>query len=154
LLKKNPLLEFVIAGRPDDRHYYRYILDSAAELGVENSIHFAGPVSEREKSWYFHNCKAFIFPSLSEGFGLPVTEAMSLGKPTFLSDRTALPEIGKDAAFYFKDFSEEVLQETFNAGMKQYEEKNMKEQIQARAKNFSWEKAATDYLNIYRSLVQ
>ncbi|HEU4471331.1 MAG TPA: glycosyltransferase family 1 protein [Flavisolibacter sp.] len=152
LLRHNRDMELLIAGPPDDLDYVHYIKAAARELGVEEKLSLLGTISEAEKSWYYQNCYAFTFPSLSEGFGLPVTEAMSVGKPLFLSDRTALPEIGKDVAFYFPDFSEHQMQRTFLNGMKQYETDDMKEQIKKRSTEFCWRKAAASYIELYRSL--
>lgn len=152
LVNMNRDMELVISGRPDDPDYYRQIISSAAALGIQDNVHLTGPVSEEEKSWYFKNCRAFAFPSTAEGFGLPVAEAMSAGKPLFLSNKTALPEIGGKSAFYFKDFSEAIMHETFESGMKQYYTFNMHDEIVEKGKEFCWNKAALEYWKIYRSL--
>jgi glycosyltransferase involved in cell wall biosynthesis len=111
-----------------------------------------GHVSEHEKSWYFNHCSAFALPSISEGFGLPLAEAMSCGKPLFLSDKTALPEIGGDVSFYFRDFHPEHMQQVFDSGMNNYNSRGMKKMIMERGRNFNWDKAARQYLEVYRSL--
>lgn len=152
LLKDQPNMELVIAGRIDDVAYYQSILDTAEQLGISKKLKIVGPVSESEKSWYFNNCMAFAFPSTAEGFGLPVTEAMSVGKPLFLSCKTALPEIGGDVAFYFDNFSEHHMTERFATGMKQYTMFRMEDKIIEKGKEYSWNAAAKEYWNIYRSL--
>jgi glycosyltransferase involved in cell wall biosynthesis len=152
LLQHNENMELLIAGRPDDADYISYIKDSARKLGVEQQVKVLGVISEPEKSWYYENCYAFTCPSLAEGFGLPVTEAMSVGKPLFLANKTSLPEIGKDVAFYFKDFNGQQMQNVFSSGMKTYSNSNMKDAIKKRSTDFSWEKASKQYLEIYRSL--
>lgn len=152
LLRDNSI-ELVVAGRIDDKEYYNHILYCARQMGIAENIRLVGPISEHEKAWYFNNCYAFVFPSVSEGFGLPVAEAMSVGKPLFLSNRTALPEIGSNVAFYFNDFTESAMQETFDNGMKQYKRLNMQENIIEQGKTFCWKKAAGEYLNVYRSLL-
>jgi glycosyltransferase involved in cell wall biosynthesis len=152
LVKDQPNLELVIAGRIDDVGYYQSILDTARKMGVEKNISIVGPVSESEKSWYFNNCHAFAFPSTAEGFGLPVAEAMSVGKPLFLSGKTALPEIGGDVAFYFENFSAAHMNETFVAGMKRYTLFKMQEKIIQKGKDYNWDIAAQEYWKIYRSL--
>ncbi|MEO5997979.1 MAG: glycosyltransferase family 1 protein [Chitinophagaceae bacterium] len=152
LLEQNQDLELLIAGRPDDTTYLHYIHHSAKKLNVEKNLHVLGNISEMEKSWYYQNCYAFALPSLSEGFGLPVAEAMSVGKPVFLSDRTSLPEIGSNMAFYFRDFNAGQMQKVFTQGMQQYEETNMSDAIKQRSTSFCWNKSAKEYLNVYRSL--
>jgi len=152
LLQHNQDMELLIAGPEDDPDYLHYMKDSARRLGVEEQLQMLGPISESEKSWYYQNCYAFAFPSISEGFGLPVTEAMSLGKPLFLSDKTALPEIGRDVAFYFSDFDEHYMQHVFTKGMETYKKQRMEEKIKQRSTEFCWQKAAEQYLRLYRSL--
>jgi glycosyltransferase involved in cell wall biosynthesis len=151
LLKGNTM-ELIIAGRKEDRSYYTFLKEQSKILGVQDSLHVLGQVSEQEKSWYFNNCKAFAFPSISEGFGLPVVEAMSCGKPLFLSGKTALPEIGGDVSFYFKDFNPAHMQEVFHLGMQQYAANGLSKQIKARSYHFNWQKAAKQYIEVYRSL--
>lgn len=152
LIQNQQQMELVIAGRIDDVGYYQSILDTAEKMGISKNVRLVGPISESEKSWYFNNCYAFAFPSTAEGFGLPVTEAMSVGKPIFLSDKTALPEIGGDVAFYFENFSAAHMNETFIAGMKQYTRFNMQVDIIKKGKEYCWDNAAQEYCKIYRSL--
>jgi glycosyltransferase involved in cell wall biosynthesis len=151
LLKKNTM-ELLIAGKFDDRDYLSLIHKESKAMGVEENVHLLGHVSENEKSWYFNNCRAFTLPSISEGFGLPVAEAMSCGKPLFLSDKTALPEIGGDVSFYFRDFQPEHMQQVFNSGMENYNSNGLRKRIMERGRNFNWDKAARQYLDVYRSL--
>lgn len=151
LLQRNTM-ELVIAGKFDDNHYLSLLRKRSKELGVEDNLHLLGPVSENEKAWYFNHCDAFAMPSISEGFGLPVVEAMSCGKPLFLSDKTALPEIGGDVSFYFKDFQPEHMEEVFNIGMSRYANEDFQKKIKERALNFNWHRSARRYLDVYRSL--
>ena len=151
-LLKNNTLELVIAGKYDDPGYLDFIQQRSQELGVAHNVRLLGSISEPEKSWYFNNCSAFAFPSISEGFGLPVVEAMSCGKPLFLSTRTALPEIGGDVSFYFNNFSPDHVQNVFMDGMKKYNANGLNEKIKERGHHFCWEKAAKAYLEVYRSL--
>ena len=152
LLQQNHELELLIAGRLDDTKYLHFINESARQMRVETHLRVLGNISEPEKSWYFQNCYAFALPSIAEGFGLPVTEAMSAGKPVFLSNRTALPEIGSDAAFYFRDFNATHMQRVFKQGMKKYESSDMEPMIKQRSEQFCWTKAAKQYIDVYRSL--
>ncbi|HQV60405.1 MAG TPA: glycosyltransferase family 1 protein [Chitinophagaceae bacterium] len=151
LLQQNTM-ELLIAGKHDDENYLSFIQNKSKELGVQDNVHLLGRVTENEKSWYFNNCSAFAFPSISEGFGLPVVEAMSCGKPLFLSDRTALPEIGGDVSFYFHDFNAEHVKKVFHDGMELYNANGLRKKIKARSYNFNWHKAAREYLEVYRSL--
>lgn len=151
-LLKNNMMELLIAGKYDDDNYLSYLHKQSIELGVADNVHLLGRVTEQEKSWYFNNCRAFAFPSISEGFGLPVVEAMSCGKPLFLSDKTALPEIGGDVSFYFNDFDSDHMQQVFNIGMEKYTANGFQQKIRERGLSFNWHKSARQYLDVYRSL--
>ncbi|OSZ76924.1 hypothetical protein CAP36_10845 [Chitinophagaceae bacterium IBVUCB2] len=151
LLKKNTM-ELLIAGKYDDPNYLSFIQKESRDLGVEDNLHLLGSVSEHEKSWYYNNCKAFAFPSISEGFGLPVVEAMSCGKPLFLSDKTALPEIGGDVSFYFNDFNSDNMEKVFYNGMYKYDANGYQDKIKERGRSFNWHTSAKQYLEVYRSL--
>jgi len=146
--------KWIIAG-PDSKGYREKIEQEAAKFGVADRIEFCGPVGDEAKMEYYQNCTALLFPSLAEGFGLPVVEAMSLGKPVFLSKRTSLPEIGGSEAYYFDDFEPNTLIETFSAGMKDFENDPLKSQrMQAWAAQFTWEKAAKKYIEFYKEILQ
>ena len=153
LLVGNNNMQLIIAGITDDEHYKQHIIAEANKCGVADRVIFAGPINENDKQWYLKNCTAFVFPSLAEGFGLPVIEAMSFGKPVILSNATALPEIGGPDAYYFTDFEPESMRAVLeNALMKFNEDPAAENKVIARAKMFTWHDAAKKYLEVYRSL--
>jgi glycosyltransferase involved in cell wall biosynthesis len=154
LLHYNPEMELVIAGKLDDAKYMEDMKTKAVEWGVSGRLHIIGPVTEDEKAWYLQNCKAFMHPSIAEGFGFPVVEAMNFGKPLFLSSLTSLPEIGGEVAFFFKNFEPENMQHVFAQGMLQYNEQRMAEKIIQRGREFDWKKSALEYLEVYQSLLK
>ncbi|CAN5581273.1 glycosyltransferase family 1 protein [soil metagenome] len=153
LLESNPDLEMIIIGHHDDPQYVDQMKRLAHESGVEKRLHLPGTVSEADKIWYLRHCTAFLHPSLAEGFGLPVVEAMQFGKPVFLSRFTSLPEIGGDAAFYFPDFDANVVQDVYRQGMQEYETSNLSESIVKHAAQFDWAKSARQYMAVYQSLI-
>lgn len=152
LLKYNDKLKLVIAGI-DNGDYSKEILEYANQLGFEDRVIFSGIISDEEKFHLINNCLAFVFPSLSEGFGLPVVEAMSLGKPVFLSNLTSLPEIGGENAYYWKSFDTDYMLEIFKNGINDYssnpEKKNL---IIKQSDKFSWKNSAEQYLELYKKL--
>lgn len=152
-LLKNESLEMIIAGRLDEPDYVSFIVELAEEMGVADRIHLPGPISEGEKSWYLQNCLAFVHPSLAEGFGAPVVEAMQYGKPLFLSSLTSLPEIAGEEAFYFRTFYPDHMQSVFENGMERYNKERMEEAIRNRAKRYDWNEKSKQYLKIYRTLL-
>ena len=131
------------------------IRQEARRWGVGDRVIFTGAVSDPVKHWLLQNCEAFLFPSLAEGFGLPIIEAMYHGKPVFCSDRTSLPEIGGDCVFYFNhDFEPRAMQEELQKGLEAYHAGEIPpEKIIARAISFSWEKAAKEYYDIYEKML-
>lgn len=146
--------ELYIAGQ--DYKYAECIMEEARKYNVAHRVHIMGPISEAEKHWMLRKCEAFVFPSIAEGFGLPVIEAMHYGKPVFLSDHTSLPEVGGDTAYYFNhDFDREQMQKDFVRGLEDfYDHRIEREQsIIQHAKQFSWDKAATQYINLYQQIV-
>lgn len=142
--------ELIIAGNKSD--YVNKILEKAKEYEVEDRVKILGPISEAEKDWYYRNCAAFVFPSIAEGFGLPVIEALHYGKPTFISLHTSLPEIGQDHCYYFDyDFDPIIMNEQLKSGMEHFKTREIQKLIDY-AHSFSWENAARAYCEIYNKL--
>ncbi|MBD2756781.1 glycosyltransferase family 4 protein [Spirosoma validum] len=154
LLQDNPDLELIVIGHQDDPDYVARMEQSAQKMGVQERMHLLGRVSESDKVWYLRHCKALVHPSLAEGFGLPVIEAMQFGKPVFLSTLTSLPEVGGSAAFYFPDFEASTIQEVYQQGMRAYGTTVSQEQIIQNAARFDWNKSAQHYLALYQSLME
>ncbi|MBW8685874.1 glycosyltransferase family 4 protein [Chitinophaga rhizophila] len=143
--------ELLIAGKTQGE-YYKKIEEEAAKLGVSARVKMLGSITDEEKYWYYKNCAAFMFPSVAEGFGAPVVEAMHFGKPVFLSDKTSLPEIGGAAAYYFKSFENDHMRDVFEKGMHHYETNQPADKIRQHAVKFSWDTNAQKYMDLYRSL--
>lgn len=152
-----PLLEnnnrlLIISGIVQSEAYRSRIIETARRYGVESRLVFTGAVTEAEKYWYMKNCEAFVFPSLAEGFGLPVIEAMYFGRPVILSTHTSLPEIGGDDAYYFPNFEPGSMQQVLENSLVQYNNSNPALKIKQRAGMFNWNDAVKKYLDVYRSL--
>lgn len=125
-----------------------------SELQLSDRILLPGTISEAEKNWLYSNCEALLFPSLAEGFGLPVIEAMLHGKPVFLSKHTSLPEIGGEQAFYFNSFDPEEMANQVTDMMKGFyhnREQNS-ELLIKHGQKYSWELCINRYIDLYKSL--
>ena len=142
----------VISGITQNETYKQRILDEAKKHGVQDRVLFTGPITEGEKKWYMQQCEVFLFPSLAEGFGLPVVEAMYLGKPIILSDRTSLPEIGGDVAFYFEYFDPDHMVQILENCLYELNKDNRRERIIERAHFFNWSNAAFSYVDVYQDI--
>jgi glycosyltransferase involved in cell wall biosynthesis/2-polyprenyl-3-methyl-5-hydroxy-6-metoxy-1,4-benzoquinol methylase len=92
-------LKLVLTGAPGSS--MERVRHAAEKMGLGAKVVFPGYVSNEEISSLMRSCKALIFPSLYEGFGIPVLEAMSVGTPVLCSRITSLPEVAGDAALYF-----------------------------------------------------
>jgi glycosyltransferase involved in cell wall biosynthesis/SAM-dependent methyltransferase len=92
-------LKLVFTGAPGAR--MEYLREACRKMGLGEQVVFAGFVPDEEFALLLRACLAVIFPSLYEGFGIPVWEAMAAGKPVLCSNVTALPEICGDAAVLF-----------------------------------------------------
>ena len=144
----------IISGN-NDKHYGEVIKKLIADNGLSNQVFLTGKVSELEKQFYMKNCTAFLFPSLKEGFGIPPIEAMTFGKPTFLSDKTSLPEIGGNVSKYWTNFDPEYMKTVLLDGLNDHENNKIEKEIliKNRAASFDWKTAATEYFSIYNKLL-
>lgn len=95
----NPEIKLVLTGAPQDR--YNWIKEIVQKMGLDKQVIFLGYVSKQELAGLIRNSRGLVFPSLYEGFGLPMIEAMVAEVPIACSNVTALPEIVKDAALLF-----------------------------------------------------
>ncbi|MGT2446632.1 glycosyltransferase family 4 protein (plasmid) [Ensifer adhaerens] len=135
--------ELVIIGRFDD-YARNYISGLATAEGISlDRIILPGYVSDSDLALLYSRCEAFVFPSLSEGFGLPALEAMACGAPVIGSNQTSIPEvIGRDDLLFspldpvdIRDKLQRVLtDEKYNSALRGYGQK--------RAATFTWEATA------------
>lgn len=104
-LNKYPTSEvkLVCTGALDDRK--SELIKIADLMGLGSRVVFPGFLTDREMGVLYKNARALIFPSLYEGFGIPLLEAFLAGIPVACSNTTSLPEVGGDAAYYFNPHS-------------------------------------------------
>lgn len=151
LRQVNPNLRLVLAGKKDV--LYRRLERQANHQGIKNVI-FTGFVSEGQLRWLYENTAAYVFPSLSEGFGLPGLEAMMAGAPVVSSDATCLPEIYKDAAVYFDPLDVEDMASNI---AKVIADEHLRKHLVARGKSvaggYSWRSMAEQTLEAYKKVI-
>lgn len=154
MLSKLKSLQLVIGGK-NTTETAKELLEEAEKLGVKDRVFLIGNISEEQKKYYYANCEAFVFPSLREGFGLPVIEAMLFGKPVFTSNNTSLPEIGGDLAYYWEHYEPDYMASELKKGLGHFSDnKNMLQQkLVERAKSFNWNTAAKQYAEVYQSII-
>ncbi len=156
LLKKestlsNKNIKLVIAGKKG--WLFENIFNLVNKLNLKDEVIFTDYIDENDKSIIYNMGSLFIFPSLYEGFGIPVLEAMASSVPVITSNVSSLPEVAGDAAILVapKDiksiakYMEKILaDEELN--------KNLVEKGHEQAKKFTWESSAEKLVNIYRDL--
>lgn len=153
MMEHLPQRRLVIAGRKEDR-YGRYIEREVHRRRLGQRVFVPGEVPDTERQWLYENCEAFMFPSIAEGFGLPVIEAMSFGKAVFLAHSTSLPEVGGQCAFYWTSFEPGAMARMLQAGLdRALSEPQLADRCREHASRFSWQRAAQDYLQYYRDLL-
>ena len=117
----------------------------------KDKIILTGFVDDKDLNIVYNSACAFIFPSLAEGFGLPVLEALSCGVPTISSNSTSLPEVYGDSALSFNPTKKEEL---VDAMKKIYFDNNLRDQLIESSfnqiKKFSWDKTTEIIVNEYR----
>ncbi|MBA2115452.1 glycosyltransferase family 4 protein [Bremerella alba] len=154
LIQRLPNHQLVIAGQ-NDSEYAGEMRRTIEEFNLSDRVSIPGPVSDEQRQWLYENCEAFVFPSLTEGFGLPPIEAMTVGKPVFLARRTSLPEIGGQRAFYWDDFTAEHMFDVYQRGMQIFNASPEYAQLlQQAAARFCWQESARQYVDLYRRILQ
>jgi glycosyltransferase involved in cell wall biosynthesis len=150
LLRENEELQAVCAGSsPFTDEEKKFLRD----LHILHKVHYIRINEEILKNLY-KNARAFVFPSLYEGFGLPILEAFSCGCPVLLTDSSSLPEVGGDAALYFTPGDKESLVRAVNTVL--FDGKcrdNLIKKGSERLKLFSWERTAGSTKKVYQDLL-
>lgn len=148
LRKAHPELMLVFAGQMDPNYKRLEAMVSARRLA--DKVVFTDYVTEGELRWLYQNTAAYIFPSLSEGFGLPGLEAMAHGAPVICAKATCLPEVYGDAAIYFeprdvRDMATKIHRLLTNSKLRT----SLVIKGRAQAVKYSWRRMAQQTLKIY-----
>lgn len=121
-----------------------------AELGIEAQVVMTGYVSDEELIWLYRNCYANLYPSLFEGFGLPVLEGMQFGAPTLTSNSTSIPEVTGNAAILLApEDIESWAQAMLRLAMNRNERDQLGMAAQKQAALFNWKSSAAALLQLY-----
>ena len=146
-------LQLVVVGKKG--WLYEEILAAPEKYGVTESVKFLDFVPTEDLSSLYEHALCYVLPSLYEGFGLPVLEAMKYGCPVITSNVSSLPEAGGDAAIYIdpeniEDIAQKMQQVISDEKLREQMSKKGLEHI----KKFSWEKAARQTLDVLQSLAK
>jgi glycosyltransferase involved in cell wall biosynthesis len=124
------------------------------DLNLTDDVRWLGYLPDEELCWLYKNCFCFIYPSLYEGFGLPVLEAMGFGAAVITSDRTSLPEVAGDAAHFVNPYDEKDM----CRGLQKIFRDNdyrvlLKNRARVQANKFSWDRCALEVTGIYKNVM-
>ena len=148
LRQKHPELRLVFVGKKDI--LYHNLQKKVEALGYKNVI-FTGFASEGQLRWLYENVTAYVFPSLSEGFGLPPLEAMHHGAPIVSSNATCLPEVNKDGALYFDPTNTEEMAEKIDTVLTNTKIRNsLITKGSHVVKQYSWSRMASQTLEVFK----
>lgn len=134
---------------------YEEILQAPQKFAVADRVKFLDFVPDEDLPLLYRHAQCFVLPSLYEGFGLPVLEAMKYNCPVITSNVSSLPEAGGDAAVYVDPLSVDDIAEKLE---KVLSDKNLRNQLiekgRKQIQKFSWEKAANETLKILEKVYQ
>jgi len=143
----------VLAGNPAHGEYYDAILHFIKEKKLEKNVLFIGHLNDKELSYVYGHAEALVFPTLIEGFGYPVLEAMDCGVPVITSDQSSLKEIGGDAALLVNPYNPD---EIAGAMRKLIEKPDLRQKLVQKgitqSERFSWHKAGRELLTLAEKL--
>jgi len=143
--------ELVLTGISKGAH--RAIMDEIRRMGVEGMVRILGYLPPDELPYVYNLARLMVFPSLFEGFGIPLVEAMASGCPVICSNVTSIPEVVGDAAVLFDPQSpEEIATAIWSVWNDDTELSLMKERGLARSRMFSWEETARKTVEVYRKV--
>ena len=125
------------------------IYEAPKKYGVEDGVKFIGRVADADLPAVYKMAELFVWPSLMEGFGLPLLEAMQMGVPVICSDRGALPEVAGKAALQVNPEKTEEITEAIRLVLENKElREGLVEKGYKRVKQFSWKEAAKQTLMV------
>ena len=150
-LRSNNNIKLILVGKED--FFYKRLKQKVESLGLSENILFKHSVSDEELASLYAHAHALVMPSLMEGFGLPVLEAMRQNCLVALSDIPVFHEIAEDAALYFNPQDVQSMKNVLESIAKgtvphETDKKNKGKEI---SKKFSWKKMAQQTLQIYQS---
>lgn len=142
-------VKLVLVGKND--YFYERIKKRAEDLNISKDVLFFGKATDQELSYLYKNAICLVMPSLMEGFGLPILEAMANKCLVICSDIPSLREIAKNNAIYFSPNNKEEIRKALEKAYKKDFKEDMLENAFNQSKEFSWEKTAKETLKIYES---
>jgi glycosyltransferase involved in cell wall biosynthesis len=151
--RARPLPKLVIAGGKG--WHFESLFTRVTQLDLTKDVLFAGYVPSEEVPWWHRSATLFVYPSIFEGFGLPVLEAMACGTPTITSNVSALPEVAGDAAILVDPNDAEGLVSAMERLLNDADLRRTLSTAGVRqASRFPWSRTAAETLGVYRDVLE
>ncbi len=151
-LSRHPLPLLVGGGKG---WHYGTIFKRVDELNLQSHVHFLGFVPAEALPWLYNAASLFVYPSLYEGFGLPVAEAMACGTPAITSTASSLPEVaGKAALVIDPDDTDALASAMMNVLENDDQSLEMRNMGFLQSRRFSWDTTASDTAALYRRVME
>ncbi|OGI26844.1 MAG: hypothetical protein A2359_03905 [Candidatus Moranbacteria bacterium RIFOXYB1_FULL_43_19] len=152
---KNLDIKLILAGNREAHNFDKRIDEAIEKNNLKNKVIFPGWIDEDDKPFLLQSASCFVFPSLYEGFGIPVIEAMSAGTPVICSNIPVLQELADDTALFCDpknsgDFTKNIQKILINENLRN----NLVKKGRDTAQKFIWQKTAEKTLEIYTSLIK
>ncbi len=148
-------VRLVLVGEPAGAYADAVLRPLARELGVENRVVFVGRTGDATLRALYHAALALLYPSLGEGFGLPIVEAMACGCPVVTSDRSSMPEVAGEAALLVDPYDGAALAGAIERVCTDPALRtSLSARGRARAPHFTWDQAARHTLRCYDEAVK
>ncbi len=144
-------LQLVVVGMPAPFSPPVNFMGEAERLGMAGDVTHLEYVPEEDLVLLYNACSLFVYPSLYEGFGLPVVEAMACGTPVACARSSALPEVGGDAVLYFDPLDVEDMTEAIVAGLGK-SGRELAGRAAERALSYSWRRTAEEIYFVLREV--
>jgi glycosyltransferase involved in cell wall biosynthesis len=148
--------QLVIAGRYQNLGHPLYPdpRETVRRLGLEGNVIFTGQVREQDKAPLFSAATVFAFPSLYEGFGIPVLEAMACGTPVVTSNTSALPEVAGDAGLLVDPYDTDAISQALAELLEnQARRDELARRGLERARRFTWHQVAEQTVRVYKEIL-
>lgn len=150
---KETRIKLVIVGKKG--WLYDQILEQSKRLGIENRVIFTGFAPTDDLPALIKSSRAFVLPSLYEGFGMPVVEAQAVGVPVVVSKVSSLPEVAGDSAIYIEDPNsvesiKDAIENSINLSAK--ERSRIIKEGKDNAKKFDWDISAQKIISILKNI--
>jgi glycosyltransferase involved in cell wall biosynthesis len=153
LKEHHPDIKLVLVGKKE--YHSKQLQKWSKKQPFHEDIIFTGFIPDEELKWYYENARAYVFPSMSEGFGLPGLEAMVHGCPVVSSDATCLPEVHGDAAEYFDPYDIQDMASAIDRVISSEAlRKKLTEKGYQNAKRFSWKTFANIHLEVFKNVLE